>query len=146
MDLVLSLLKKDPDRRLVVPKVLKHKWMKLKVPEQAPIPIKPGLVRNLVNFQALNKFKRASLNTMVSMLPEWHIRTLRAIFISMDSNCDGTLSLGELRERMAKSAYIDAEKMDMEMPIHCNRDFTYTEFLAATFDRRRFLTDRICRA
>merc|ERR1712129_393388 len=67
-----------------------------------------------------------------------------AIFISMDTDGDGLLSLQELRDRMDKSAFIDEKKVSVSVPERLSWDFTYTEFLAATFDRRKFLTERAC--
>jgi len=147
VNLVMGLLKFEVKNRIKLEKALTHTWIVKMVPKPPDLPLRPGLLRDLMAFRSLNRLKRASLNIIASLLTEKQTERLRMVFTSMDVNGDGSLSLAEIQERVAKSAKLDSEKVELqEVPENCKTPFTYTEFLAATFDRQRCVTEKACRA
>lgn len=166
VDIVNSLL--SPAARKVKPRpsaegALKDPWFKKTVLKKEEIPLKKSVVNDLKYFHSLNKLKRAALTTVASMLAEADISAIRETFINLDNDGDGCLSVEELEMRVLadnkgkkkekgeppaenevtikdiKGAFEDASKPKC-------KDISYTEFLAATFDRQRCLTDEVCRA
>ncbi len=55
-------------------------------------------LNNLRNFVDASKFQKAVLTCMASQLSEHEILDLRKIFLQLDKNGDGTLTLDELTE------------------------------------------------
>eukprot|EP00747_Dinoflagellata_sp_TGD_P218181 gnl/TRDRNA2_/TRDRNA2_90473_c1_seq1.p1 gnl/TRDRNA2_/TRDRNA2_90473_c1~~gnl/TRDRNA2_/TRDRNA2_90473_c1_seq1.p1 ORF type:complete len:328 (-),score=73.60 gnl/TRDRNA2_/TRDRNA2_90473_c1_seq1:47-940(-) len=170
MDMVQSLLCMSPAKRLTAEESLQHSWMKKKGPKLKDRPLQENLVRNLRSFRSQNKFKRAALCLIVSLLSEEQIREPRETFITLDVNGDGMFSLEELRQRTKKMPIKDKEVLP-ESIFHSNgeagaadshqkkkfssnqstvddakADYTYTEFLAAAFDRKRLCQKEVCRA
>merc|ERR1712172_353680 len=69
---------------------------------------------NLKNFAVANKMKKASLNVIATQLTDVAIRELKEMFLGMDENGDGTLSIGELKEGLKNAGVaIPNELADM---------------------------------
>jgi calcium-dependent protein kinase len=129
------------------------------------LPAKPNMtipqntLENLRNYRTLNKFKRSALSVVASLLPEEKIKGSKDIFLHCDMDGDGTMSLGEFRDRLIevwkteKSIFKGLSVEEVLATVFVSKagddvlqDFTYTEFLAATFDRRYGVGDAILKA
>merc|ERR1712110_541727 len=92
-------------------------------------------ISNLRNFAYMNKLKKASLNVIASQLTDDGLRQLKDLFMQMDDNNDGTLSIGELKDGL-KRAGVAIPKDLAEMMDSIDTDgsgvIDYSEFLAAT--------------
>ena len=84
-----------PEKRLTAPQVLEHPWMQKKMDKKSAHSIN---ITQLRNFMGYCKLKKAVLSFMASQLSESEIIELGKIFVSLDSNGDGTLTLDELAE------------------------------------------------
>jgi calcium-dependent protein kinase len=145
----------DASARLGAMQVLQDEWFitNKKLSETAGVLLEPTLLKNLQGFRSLNKFKRAALQVIVSLLDEDQTRQSREAFIWLDENGDGVLSITEVKEKLkhvASTQEVDAMFRSLGQD---NKDtdpsllvFTYTEFLAATFDRSAFCHRNVCRA
>ncbi|CAE7383484.1 CPK2 [Symbiodinium sp. CCMP2456] len=115
-----------------------------------------GLLDDLRTFRGQNKLKRSSLTTIASMLAEEHVQAARDMFISMDTDGDGLLCVAEVEKRLRKQREQgilekDVTRREVERIFRdfdsslagSSKDFTYTEFLAATFNRKACLTDAV---
>lgn len=115
-----------------------------------------GLLDDLRTFRSQNKLKRSSLTTIASMLAEEHVQAARDMFISMDTDGDGLLCVAEVEKRLRKQREQgilekDVTRREVERIFRdfdsslagSSKDFTYTEFLAATFNRKACLTDAV---
>lgn len=73
---------------------------------------------------------------------------LRDTFTALDENGDGLLTAKELREGMAKAGFSsipeDLQKILEEVDSNGSGMIDYTEFLAATLDRKMYLQEDIC--
>eukprot|EP00747_Dinoflagellata_sp_TGD_P222034 gnl/TRDRNA2_/TRDRNA2_93787_c2_seq3.p1 gnl/TRDRNA2_/TRDRNA2_93787_c2~~gnl/TRDRNA2_/TRDRNA2_93787_c2_seq3.p1 ORF type:complete len:661 (-),score=144.14 gnl/TRDRNA2_/TRDRNA2_93787_c2_seq3:91-1896(-) len=144
-DLIRMLLKVDPKTRYSAEKAQRAVWFKKNLPPKKDVVLKPSMIENLRNFRSHNKFKRAALHVIVSMLDEENIHEPREIFMNLDIDGDGMFSVEELRERLRKSPSLQRAGLLPEDVVFQNtddpnggtglQDFAYTEFLAATFDR-----------
>lgn len=117
---------------------------------------------NLRGFRKLNKFKRASLRVIASLLNESQIRAPHETFLSLDVNGDGQISMAELKKQLeiqnpvnlrnVKNLNVKSSSVDLEIaeifddPESGKQpDFTYTEFIAATFNRERYVGEEVCK-
>eukprot|EP00930_Biecheleria_cincta_P043239 TRINITY_DN29707_c0_g1_i1.p1 TRINITY_DN29707_c0_g1~~TRINITY_DN29707_c0_g1_i1.p1 ORF type:complete len:682 (-),score=135.39 TRINITY_DN29707_c0_g1_i1:95-1891(-) len=173
MDLVRELLRYDEEKRVTAHDALKHDWFKKQVPKRDLKDPGMAVLERLRGFRKLNKFKRVALSIVVSMLHDENVVLGRELFVQMDQNGDGFVSVSELRESMERlkvrnpSLKGDGEalmkeftsdekkatskalkelrrrgsfKDDAKLP-----PLTYTEFLAATFDRAKYTTEDVCK-
>eukprot|EP00435_Cladocopium_sp_Y103_P048911 s342_g14.t1 len=129
------------------------------LPQMEEMPPRYGLLDELKLFRSCNKLKRASLTTIASLLADEHVKAARDLFISMDVDGDGQISVAEV-ERQLRSLKEEGKvdkamnrrevervfrDWDADKSGQYLKDFTYTEFLAATFDRKTCLTEAVCR-
>jgi len=147
-DLIGKLLEVVPKERYAAGDALSHCWTKLKVPKVANLTLQDGFVQKLRHFQSEHKLKRAALSIIAGQLSEEKIKELRATFEAFDSNHDGQLSVGELKEGLANSGLLrsntDLEQIMENVDSDGSGHIDYTEFLAATIDRRCYLTEDVC--
>ena len=95
-DLIGWMLKPEKER-LTSQQVLDHPWIK-KMADQAPsAPLPPLILKNLKVFRGAEKVKKAVLTYLATQLSEKEIEPLKTLFLSLDKNGDGRLSLEEIR-------------------------------------------------
>lgn len=148
-DLVGLLLEQDAVARYTAEQALHHKWLYKAVPKLTHVPLHAELVHNLRSFRSLNKFKKAALLVVASMLNQSETSVPRKFFHLADSDGDGLINETEMMEQIQKANI----KMDFEMQMMFKdsestdpgsvKDFGYTEFLAATFDRKQCLREDV---
>eukprot|EP00913_Durusdinium_trenchii_P014296 g13412.t1 len=119
------------------------------LPTQTEFPARYGLLDELKTFRSQNRLKRAALTTIASLLNDDHVKAARDLFISMDHDGDGQISVAEVEKelRVLKEQGImdkDMNRREVERVFRdwdtdnsgaMLKDFSYTEFLAATFCR-----------
>eukprot|EP00929_Paragymnodinium_shiwhaense_P114756 TRINITY_DN83250_c0_g1_i1.p1 TRINITY_DN83250_c0_g1~~TRINITY_DN83250_c0_g1_i1.p1 ORF type:complete len:859 (+),score=238.65 TRINITY_DN83250_c0_g1_i1:221-2797(+) len=157
MDLVTGLLKMDPVLRFSAQQSLQHPWIQKFAPKAKYIPMSTEVIDRLGSFRRYNKFKKAALNVIASLLNEEQLTFTRRLFQSLDVNGDGLLNIMELRERLISECKgpKDRERVEEELE-HIFQDadnethlvdYSYTEFVAATFDRAKLgHSPELCRA
>eukprot|EP00747_Dinoflagellata_sp_TGD_P021618 gnl/TRDRNA2_/TRDRNA2_128598_c0_seq1.p1 gnl/TRDRNA2_/TRDRNA2_128598_c0~~gnl/TRDRNA2_/TRDRNA2_128598_c0_seq1.p1 ORF type:complete len:733 (-),score=130.00 gnl/TRDRNA2_/TRDRNA2_128598_c0_seq1:65-2263(-) len=152
MGLIQKLLTLEPSDRPSAEQALRHAWVQKRAPKMKYVPLRPNIVYNLRLYRSQNKFLRAALQLIVTLLCEEDIHELRETFLSLDVNGDGLFSVGELRQRLRRArAHGKSEDLTESMFKNADSDdgeadFSYTEFLAATFDRERYCQEAVCRA
>eukprot|EP00930_Biecheleria_cincta_P039815 TRINITY_DN2732_c1_g1_i1.p1 TRINITY_DN2732_c1_g1~~TRINITY_DN2732_c1_g1_i1.p1 ORF type:complete len:593 (+),score=151.26 TRINITY_DN2732_c1_g1_i1:38-1816(+) len=159
VNLLTVMLARNPAQRIKPEKALLHPWMSKTCPEAPAEILEQRHVDNLFNYRKLNKFKRACLNMMACMLGESDIGMSRRLFIALDDDGNGRISLQELVDKVQKAAISKAKaapkflkKQDFEQIFHMEgeaakglKDFSYTEFVAATFNRKKCINERLAR-
>lgn len=159
VDLCNELLNRIPKRRITAMKAMHSEWIKTTAPKPPPELVEARHVEYLTRYRGLNKLKRAALNIIACMLDESETGPSRRLFDCLDEDGDGMISMAELVEKVAKAIEKsaksglralkrdEAEKMFLAEgnPANGLKDFAYTEFVAATFDRRRCLKEKVCR-
>jgi len=132
----------DPDKRYTAEEVLKHTWVNNLAPNS------PEVVLNLntdsmKNYTNSNKLKKAVLTFIASRLKEDDIKELKEIFMNLDKNKDGTLTLEEIKEgiEQLKDSNINAEEIFKSIDTDASGVINYTEFLAATIDKKVYLKE-----
>lgn len=142
-DLIQQLLKKDPRNRITSPKALQHRWVRETAP-QAQNQLSNNLVKNLRGFKAQGQFKQAALHIIAGQLDEAKIGALRETFLALDADGDGQLTIKEIKDGLADASLDipqDLKKVMDEIDADGNGGIDYTEFLAATLDRKIYLQE-----
>mmetsp|Transcript_99098 Transcript_99098/g.279980 ORF Transcript_99098/g.279980 Transcript_99098/m.279980 type:complete len:526 (-) Transcript_99098:23-1600(-) len=141
-----ALLVKDPSQRLTAAEALNHAWV-TKMLQMEEGQVTDLVMANLRNFALMNKLKKASLNVIVTQLSDNAIKELKDLFMCMDENNDGTLSVGELKEGLQKAGVAVPEDL-REMMDSIDTDgsgvIDYSEFMAATMDKRKYIQEDVC--
>jgi len=148
--LLKGLLMRDPLTRTSAAEALKAPWLSMTLEgenDDDHALLTGGVIKNLKHFAVMNKLKKASLNVIASQLTDTAIRELKEMFISMDDNNDGTLSVGELKEGLSKAGVAIPQDL-AEMMDNIDTDgsgvLDYSEFLAAALDKRRYIQEDMC--
>lgn len=144
-----SLLFKQPEGRMKASDALQHQWITkmLQSPAVADARVTNVAVSNLKSFAVMNKLKKASLNVIASQLTDAAIKDLKTLFMAMDENNDGTLSVGELKEGLNRAGVavpLDLQQMMDSIDTDGSGVIDYSEFMAATLDKRKYIQDDVC--
>mmetsp|Transcript_117954 Transcript_117954/g.251928 ORF Transcript_117954/g.251928 Transcript_117954/m.251928 type:complete len:523 (-) Transcript_117954:58-1626(-) len=145
-NLVTQMLTVDPQLRPSAEALLLSPWLKFKgTPEAAPIG--KDFVTRLQGFRAHAKLKKVALAAVAQQLPDNAIEALKDVFRSLDKNGDGSLSPQEIREGLVQQGLSVPKALDdILKSVDCNGSgaLDYTEFLAATMDRKLYIQRDVC--
>jgi len=148
-NLIRNLLKMNPRDRFTAQLTLNHDWIKNRAPKAKSVNLSDGsLINNMKSFRSSNKLKKAALATIASQLNDDKIKALRETFVALDSNGDGLLTPAELKEGLEKAGLKeippDLQKIMEEVDSDGSGVIDYTEFLAATLEKRQYLQEGVC--
>lgn len=91
----------EPTKRLTAEEVLQHPWIKDLAPHSNEAILKLN-VGSLKTYGNSSKMKKAVMTFICSRMKDDEVSNLKEIFISIDKNGDGHLSLEEVKEGMKK--------------------------------------------
>merc|ERR1719409_1967301 len=97
-NLIRMLLKMNPRDRYTAEQTLNHDWIKNKAPKATGANLQSSIVDNLRGFRSQNKLKKAAITIIANQLDEKQIKSLREIFVTLDGNGDGKLTVNEMKE------------------------------------------------
>jgi len=147
-ELIGKLLKLLPQDRYTAEQALNHAWVKNKAPKAQDAPLQSSIVDNLRAFRSQNKLKKAALHVIASQLDGDKIKELRNVFMALDENGDGELTIAELRDGLAKAGLTeipaDLEQIMKDVDTDGSGAIDYTEFLAASLDRKQYIQEDVC--
>jgi calcium-dependent protein kinase len=150
------MLKKDPRARYTADQAFHHGWLKLERKGPA-VEITQDMLNNLRTFRKGNKLKRSALIVCASMLKTEDVLQSHRVFMSLDINGDGQISFSEMKQELpSRIQASDVVKMfeqddiskdaEFEEDEETGSPFSYTEFIAATFNRQQCITKAISQA
>lgn len=148
-DLIRLLLKMDPKERFNAEQALNHAWIKGKAP-QADLSnlLQDGFVQHLRGFQSVNHLKKAALHIIAGQLSEKQIKSLRETFVALDANGDGLLTVDEMQAGLKKLGLreipLDLQQIVADVDADGNGAINYTEFLAATLQKKQYMQEDAC--
>jgi calcium-dependent protein kinase len=146
-DLLNKMLTYNANDRPTAEACLNHCWLKALAPGAKPDAAQTrSLIPTLRNFRAQTKLKKVALTVVASQVNESDMDNLRKTFQALDTNGDGALTFVEIAEGMSSiglkpPADLDALLADLDSDGSGVVD--YTEFLAATIDRRLYLQENV---
>merc|ERR1719454_796369 len=138
----------NPRDRYTAEQALNHVWVRNKAPKAAGVPLQSSLVDNLKGFRSQNKLKKAALHVIAQNLDEDAISKLRNVFMQLDANGDGQLTVAEMKEGLQKAGLKDIPPDLQQIMEEVDSDgsgvIDYTEFLAATLDKKSYMQEDVC--
>merc|ERR1719352_1121194 len=147
-NLIRMLLKMNPRDRYTAEQSLNHDWIKNKAPKAKNVSLQDNFVDNLRGFRSQNKLKKAALQIIAGQLNDNQIKALRETFMALDNNGDGLLTAAELKEGLSKAGLkeipLDLEQILKDVDADGSGIIDYTEFLAATLDKRQYIKEDVC--
>jgi len=144
-DLIRKLICMDPVARLTAAQAMGHTWIKNKAPAAEDRPLQANTLLNMKSFKGQNNLKKAALHVIAQRLKEDEIHQLKEMFQTLDKDGDGTITLVELNDGIEKlNVAADLKSLMMEMDSDGSGTIDYTEFLAATLDKKQYEQENIC--
>lgn len=135
-----KLMQKTPKDRMPASEAVHHQWIKqqssLHQGEDAAHELQrhQEVVDSLQAFSQADDLKRVALEVIAFSTPPGKLEELRHVFVKMDTDDSGTLSIEEFKSAMALHPEIpmaQVEKMFHDMDITHSGEVDYTEFIAA---------------
>lgn len=142
IDLVKKLLTKDSAQRFSADQALAHPFIEKRhaAGDQQPLDlVDQSAADALVNFAKASQFRRACMSVMAWSLTNEERTKVRDIFIAMDKNKKGTITLYELKEVLTTKFKIADEHIKPifeALDTAANDEIHYSEFLAAMVSTR----------
>jgi calcium-dependent protein kinase len=152
IDLVKRLLTKDPAARLSAEQALAHPFIELRllsdsgeIDKSCPLEsMDQASCDALVNFAKASQFRRACMSVMAWSLTNEERAKVRDMFIAMDKNKKGTITVYELKEVLTTKFAIQDDQIKPifdALDTSQNDEIHYTEFLAAMVSTRIAMHD-----
>lgn len=139
--LVRACMSKYPTNRVSATQALEDHWVK----DCDDIDDSDGIgileLSGLKTFSRMNHLKKAAVTVVATQLTSEKIEKLRGMFMQMDNNSDGTLSMKELKAGLEWSGVAcpaDLDTLLAEADTDGSGVVDYTEFLAATMDKKLY--------
>jgi len=145
-DLIEKLLTVNKKKRATMEEALQHPWIEQTAPSATSVPLSE-VVGNLESFTRANKLKKTALHMVARQMDDRKTEMLRAIFMQIDANGDGTITLQELNDGLAKAGVGDAASLQhlaKKLDTDQSGTIDYTEFLAATLDKSQASQEAAC--
>merc|ERR1712166_1524530 len=147
-NLIRMMLKMNPRDQATAEQALNNDWIKKKAPGAKNVNLNDKFVDSLRGFRSTNKLKKAALTVIANNLNEDQIKNLRDIFMKLDSNGDGKMTVAELKEGIEKSGLKeippDLQQIMNDIDADGSGEIDYTEFLAASLDKRTYMQEDVC--
>jgi len=144
-----KMLVMEESGRLSAEEALNHPFLakiKSEDPEMAP-EMGTRIVNNFRNFRAQSRLKKVAMTLIAQQLGEREIEDLKAAFLAADVNNDGSLTFAEIRDILKKQNMEVTDEIEQVMKdIDSDKSgvIEYTEFLAATMDRKQYIKRETC--
>jgi len=112
------------------------------------------MIMQMRSFTANNRLKKAALQVIARQISDEHIDGLRKIFMDLDVDGSGSLSVDEVDEALQRLDVSDDIRNDMTL-LMCEMNqnskegqacINYTQFIASTIDKQHFLEEEVCKA
>lgn len=143
-DFISCLLQKEPGRRLSARDALSHEWLQQsrlhgadsvqETSEHAEI------VQALQAFSQADELQKVALEVIAFATPAAQLEELRRVFVAMDEDSSGTISITEFRKALSSNPEIPHEQVLAvfeHIDINHTGEIDYSEFLAATLSSQR---------
>jgi len=139
-DFCSKLMQKNPKDRMPASDAVHHPWIKQQSDLHAGLDAAHELERHseivdsLAAFAAADDLKRVALEVIAFSTPPSKLMELREVFVKMDIDDSGTLSIDEFKKAMELHPEIplaQIEKMFNDMDVTHSGEVDYTEFIAA---------------
>lgn len=142
---VQACLQKIPMARPSAAHCLRHRWIE-RLAEKESGPVEKLQMDGLAAFGRMHKLKKAVVTVIATQMSEERIDQLRSMFMTMDRNGDGTLTVAEIKDALDQ-AHVEMPSNIEQLLYEADTDgsgvIDYTEFLAATLDKKVYVQEDI---
>jgi calcium-dependent protein kinase len=146
-EMITQMLARDPRKRITAEHALSHSFLQTTSPRGNDVKLPETMVRNLEAFREVDRFKKAALHVIAQHLNTAQIGKLREVFVKLDVNEDGQLTQKEIMDGItALGGSLPSDFMEVLMGIDTDGSglIDYTEFLAASIDRKLYCQEHSC--
>jgi calcium-dependent protein kinase len=145
-DLISKMMCLKVEDRLPTTECLHHEWICKKAEDKNEEAMDEQILRQMKKFLTHNRLKRVALQIIARQINDEAIQRLRDIFIGIDEDASGCLTLEEMREALKKLDLTTDSQQEMAEILDCvDQDHSgtieWTEFLAATLTKEQYLHD-----
>lgn len=138
--LILQLINLDPVSRYSAEQVLQHPWVTGYVALNRSFLVID--TEKLIDYQKSIKLRRTVLNYIATQCTSDEISNMADLFLAIDKNRDGRLSLGEIELALENTNLPKSELEKIMQSIDLNRagSIDFTEFIAVFMDKTTYLS------
>jgi len=119
---------------------LEHPWVVEHMPKMKQVALSSEALGSMKGFRKQGKVQKAALNMIAKNVPTDKVEELSDMFVSMDVNGDGMLSMEELQNGLKTSGLdeVNADFAEMMMALDADGSgkIDYSEFVAATMNKK----------
>eukprot|EP00930_Biecheleria_cincta_P002290 TRINITY_DN103304_c0_g1_i1.p1 TRINITY_DN103304_c0_g1~~TRINITY_DN103304_c0_g1_i1.p1 ORF type:complete len:471 (+),score=104.17 TRINITY_DN103304_c0_g1_i1:132-1544(+) len=144
-DFIQQMMKIQDSDRPSAGHMLDHAWIKDKAVRKTGT-ISKDLCTRMKKFTGATKMKKLTLTMVAQSLKDEDIKELRQMFEQLDENNDGTLTVKEIQESLAKyEAVIPADLVEIirNLDTDGSGSIDYSEFIAATLTQKQYLKKEV---
>lgn len=145
-DCIQKMLHPQPSKRATAKDILKHKWMKENGVASSKA-LDNAVLERIKKFSAMNRLKKEALRVIALNLPNEEIAGLKQMFISMDTDKSGTITVDELKQGMKRmgTKIPDSELRAIMNATDVDRNgaIDYEEFLTATIHMNKLNKEEV---
>ena len=135
----------DENKRYSAEEVLRHPWFTKMSPNEKGAVNKIS-VKHLQNYQNSSDFKKFVLTYMATRLKEKEISELEKLFLELDTNKDGTISVDEIRkcfirlnqEQNLKISNREIQEIFKSIDVNNSKKIEYTEFISSMLEESAY--------
>jgi len=137
----------DENKRYSAEEVLKHPWFAKMAPNPQRLRgSKKISIKQLENYKNSSNFKKFVLTYMATRLKEKEIQELRRMFLRLDKNKDGTLSVDEIRkcfiqlneEQKLNISTQEIQDIFNSIDLNNSKKIEYTEFITSMLEESAY--------
>lgn len=99
------MLIRDPLKRATAEDVLAHEWMR-ENGVASDEPLGNEVLKRIKQFAAMNRLKKEALKVIACNLPKEEIAGLKELFLEMDEDKSGTITVEEMRQGLKRKGNI----------------------------------------
>jgi calcium-dependent protein kinase len=154
IDFLLHCLQQNPNDRSEAITLLEHDWIKSNAPDiEVPYNIANEIAVNLWKFSAQFKLEQAAYTYLATYVASAEDeKKLRQMFLNLDQNKDGLISKEEFITGMIKAKtkipFTENDLLNIfsEMDADLSGNIDYTEFLRASMNKTKMLSEKNLKA
>jgi len=151
---IVSLVKRDPSKRLTAAEALQHKWI-IEMTQEAGNRGGANQRNSIVfssrsiafnKYRDMQKLKKAALTCLAQNATNDDIVELKQVFKEVDVNNDGNLSLQELDDCLKNADFLpnvmaDLRQLRSELSLSGEDSLNYHDFIAVMMDKHKIMNE-----
>jgi len=129
---------------------MEHTWVKNTAPLARNVNLSADTWKNMREWRGKSRLKKAAMQIIAKRLSTTALKNLKDVFITLDTNGDGTITFEEMKVGLARLDLKEAGDVIRQVMEAIDCDWSgainYTQFLAACMDKKHYNQDAVVRA